>query len=168
MTHIAVEQLSFAFPDGWHASKYDEWQFYREQFSRMWDGIKAVDLIAIDPNRTGWLIEAKDYRRNPRTKPSDLPQEVARKAFDTLAGLLPARINSNHAGEVEFAGRMRSIAKLRIVLHLEQPRKHSRLFPRAINPADVQQKLRRLVKPIDPHPLVCERPEMHGLVWEVT
>ena len=46
---------------------------------------------------------------------------------------------------------------LRVVLHLEQPAKHSKLFPRAIDPADIQQKLRKLVKAIDPHPLVTEK-----------
>ncbi|MCI5151076.1 MAG: hypothetical protein D3916_17125 [Candidatus Electrothrix sp. MAN1_4] len=47
--------------------------------------------------------------------------------------------------------------RFRVVLHLEQPVKHSKLFPRAIDPADIQQKLRKLVKAIDPHPLVIEK-----------
>ena len=55
----------------------------------------------------------------------------------------------------------------RVVLHLEQPLKHSRLRPRAINPADIQQKLRQLIKPIDAHPIVVERSDMNSLVWKV-
>ena len=57
---------------------------------------------------------------------------------------------------------------LRVVLHLEQPRTHSKLFPRAIDPAKVLQKLRQLVKPIDAHPLVVETSRMASLAWTVT
>ncbi|WP_434040987.1 MULTISPECIES: hypothetical protein [Sorangium] len=54
------------------------------------------------------------------------------------------------------------------MLHLEQPRKHSTLRPRAINPADVQQALRRLLKPIEVHPFVAETGRMGSLGWRVT
>jgi hypothetical protein len=57
---------------------------------------------------------------------------------------------------------------LRVVLHLEQPATHSKLFPRAIDPANVLMKLRQLVKAIDPHPLVVETHQMASLSWSVT
>jgi hypothetical protein len=53
-------------------------------------------------------------------------------------------------------------------LHLEQPATHSKLFPRAIDPANVLMKLKQLVKPIDPHPLVVETGHMASLTWTVT
>ena len=67
MMDIQVDSLTFSFPDSWEVSKYDEWAFYRNQFSKMWSGIKAVDLIAIQ-GQVVWLIEAKDYRQHSRTR----------------------------------------------------------------------------------------------------
>jgi hypothetical protein len=55
-----------------------------------------------------------------------------------------------------------------LILHLEQPAKHSKRFPRAINPANVRQKLRQLLKPIDAHPVVAESARMGTLEWRVS
>ena len=57
--------------------------------------------------------------------------------------------------------------RIRIVLHLEQRAVHSRLFPRAIDPASVQQRLKQKLKAIDPHPRVFERNRMDGAGWDV-
>lgn len=109
----------------------------------------------------------KDYRVHQRTKPSELPEEVSHKVFDTLAALLPARLNATVAAEQGMARAILQTKRLRVVLHLEQPKKHSRLRPRAINPADVKQKLKRLLKPIDAHPEVTERQSMGSVAWRV-
>lgn len=168
MLTVHVDGLDFDFPDTWATSKYDEWVFYRNQFARMWDEIKAVDLLAVDPDQTAWFIEVKDYRIHTRTKPSNLGDEVAHKVFDTLAAMLPAKLNANDAAESEMAKAVLDAKKLRVVLHLEQPEKRSTLRPRAINPADVMQALRRLLKPIDAHPFVAETTRMGSLAWRVT
>jgi hypothetical protein len=167
---IDVDGLKFDFPDGWDATKYDDWAFYRLQFGKMWNGIKAVDLLAIDPSGNLWLVEVKDYRPSPPSKPTDLSDDVAHKVFDTLAALLPARMNGNDTEERRLAGKAlhKSMKRLRVVLHLEQPAKHSKLFPRAIDPANVKQQLTRLLKPIDPHPVVVERGNMGPVQWTVT
>lgn len=168
MPDLPVGGLIFSFPINWMLGKYDDWAFYKNRFSKMWNGIKAVDLLAVDPRQTAWLIEVKDYRRHPRTKPSDLADEVARKVFDTLAAMLPAKLTSADQEERQVALAVANATELRVILHLEQPAKHSRLFPRAIDPADVQQGLRRLVKPIDAHPLVAEASRMGRLAWTVS
>lgn len=166
MTRIDVDGLTFDFPTGWRASKYDEWSFYRNQFARMRGAIKAVDLIA-DDGATAWFIEVKDYRTHARTKPTELGLEVHQKVFDTLAALLPASANANDADERAFARGALRLRKLRVVLHVEQPVKHSKLFPRPIDPANLKQKLRRLLKAIDAHPFVAERTRMGSLGWTV-
>lgn len=162
-----VDGLNFDFPDNWQVSKYDDWSFYRNQFTCMWNGIKSIDLLAIDTNKTTWLIEVKDYRTNPRTKPSDLGEDVAHKVFDTLAAIIPAKINATHSDEKLLAPTVSASRKLRVVLHLEQPEKHSKLRPRAINLADVQQKMRQLLKPVDAHPQVVDMRSMRRLEWQV-
>ena len=167
MQSFQVDSLTFHFPHSWQVGKYDEWSFYRNQFYKMWNGIKAVDLIAVE-NGVVWLIEAKDYRQHRRTKVIDLADEVADKVFCTLAAMLPAKINASDPSEKNFARDICNGQELRIVLHLEQPKKHSKLFPRAIDPTKVQLKLRTLIKPIDPHLKVVESGYMQDLAWTVT
>lgn len=101
-----------------------------------------------------------------RTKPSELPDEVAKKVYDSLAAMLPAKAHAASVEQVE-AKKVCCARDVRVVLHLEQPSKHSRLFPRAIDPAAVKQKLRSLIKPIDPHPQVVDR-YTPSLAWQVT
>lgn len=168
MQNLAVDTLTFTFPDDWHIGKPDDWAFYRNRFSRMWQNIKSLDLLAAAPDQTTWMIEAKDYRLHARTKPSCLGDEIAHKVFDTLASLLPAKVNAVDAVERDLARATCRAKRLRVVFHLEQPVKHSKLFPRAIDPVNVQMKLRQLLKPIDAHPLVVEMQRMHGLAWTVS
>lgn len=164
---VAVDSLTFTFPDGWLVSKYDEWGFCRD-FQKMKSGIKGVDLIAISPNKTLWLIEAKDFRAHPRTKPIPLHEEVWQKVYDTLAALLPAKLNASESVEQEFAGKILAASSIRVALQCEQPSKPSKLFPPSVSEADVQQKLKKMLKPIDPHPLVINRNRTHTAVeWTV-
>jgi len=121
----------------------------------------------MDPAKNTWFIEVKDYRAHHRTKPSSVGDEVAHKVFDTLAALLPARVNGDVAAETNLAALALTATKLRVVLHLEQPAQHSRLFPRAIDPANVLLELRRLLKPIDAHPIIAEIRNMGALAWRV-
>ena len=167
MQRHVVGDLTFEFPVGWKASSYDNWSFYRNQFSRLRNGIKALDLLAVDPStKTAWLIEVKDYRNYQRTKPSDLGEEFAHKVFDTLAAIFPAKIHANDDDERRMALEVCTATGLRVVLHLEQPLRKTRLRPQAINPADLRQKIRQLLKPIDPHPLVLAM-KSGGCQWKV-
>lgn len=167
MIQCDVDGLTFSFPENWKITKYDDWAFYRNQFSRMWNEIKAVDMIALDLLSTVWFIEVKDYRVHQRTKPSSLPNEFAGKVFDTLAAMLPAKVNASNPEEKQMATDISSTQRIRVVLHLEQPRQDSKLFQRAIDPADVQQKIRKLLHPVDAHPKVVEKSEMRNLAWSV-
>ena len=66
-----------------------------------------------------------------------------------------------------MAGAALRCPRLRVVLHLEQPVRPSTLFPRAIDPANIQLRLKQLIKAIDPHPLVTEIANMRGVAWTV-
>jgi len=159
-------RLALVFPDEWHVTKYDAWDFFLNQFQKCGEGKKAVDFVGFDPaEKQLWLIELKDYRGGRRrNKDISLWDEVAIKAHDTVAGLLAAKVDTGH-NENAFAVRVHRAEKRRVVLHLEQTVKPSKLFPRAFDPADVPQKLRQLVKAIDAHPLVIETSEMRGVPW---
>lgn len=169
MPPIEVGRLKFDFPAGWRAAKVDDWSFYRNQFIRISDGTKAIDLLAIDAaGGCAWNIEVKDYRKHRRTKAIDIAEEVADKVRCSLAAIYATAVNANDSIEKSVARAALKCVRLRVVLHLEQPAKHSTLFPRAIKPEDVTQRLRQLVKAIDPHPLVVELNQTGGVAWTVT
>jgi hypothetical protein len=161
-------KLEFAFPAGWRVIAYDKWSFYRNQFNCCCNR-KAVDFAALDSaGGVLWLIEVKDYRRSRREKDKtiSLPDEIGIKVRDTLAGLFAAKVNGLNE-VLEFATLSLAATEIRVIFHLEQPGTPSRLFRRAYNPADVQQKLKQLIKPIDPHPRVVETSAMAPVPWQV-
>lgn len=191
MPTITVDALTFTFPNNWEASQLDDWSFYRNQFQNLGNnvrmacskcsaelqcascntvkiaGIKAVDILGVLPGSVFWLIEVKDYRLQRRTKVIDLADEIALKVRDSLAVMLAASLNANNGQEKSWARTAVQCPSIRVVLHLEQPAKHSRLFPRVADPAKVRQRLKQLIKAIDPHPLVVEMSNVHGVPWKV-
>lgn len=154
MTELPEGRLTFRFSDEYRVGRYELWAFYRNQFQRTADS-KAVDFVCVDQDEC-WLIEVKDYAIHPRTKPSELPQEVANKARDTLAGLAAARRNASNDTERNLAREALRSRKWRVALHLEQPQHSSRLRPNRIDLASVSTKLRKAVRGIDPHARVCD------------
>jgi hypothetical protein len=168
MPSFTEGSLTFEFPAGWDVSKLDGWSFYRNQFQSVCDGTKAVDLLAIEPDRSCvWCIEVKDYRAYRREKALDITDEMAAKVRDSLALLAAANVNASDHQEKALAGRALRARRIRVVLHLEQPAKPSKLFPRKIDLANVQQRLCQLVRAIDPHALAREQALMGGCGWAV-
>lgn len=153
MTVLTESRLSFEFPADCIASKYDAWAFYRNRFQRV-AGAKAVDFLCINAE-AAWLVEVKDYRHGPRTKPSELHDEVAAKVRDTLAGLAAAQADD---ASLDSKTARKALAKRRwrVVLHLQQSRHRSRLRPKAIDTASLQMRLRKAVRAVDPHPMVVD------------
>lgn len=160
--------LTFTFPPLSDASKYDDWSHFKNQYQRTCDGSKAVDLVFID-NHVTWLIEVKDFRQHGRLKSLELSNEIAIKVRDTIAGLVSAKLYALDHDEKSFASKLLQSRKFRVVCHIEQPIKPSKLRPMIINPIDFQIKLRTLIKAIDPHPIVANRQTLpHYLPWSVT
>ena len=160
MPTLRVDGLAFMFRPTIAAQRYDRWHHY----IRVWNaagGRKAVDVVAVEHSRSlilTWLIEAKDFRiiTNP-PKPSNiagLAQLVADKARDSLLGLADAAVNAANPSEKSHAVNAILATSVRIVLHLEpHVGPHTALFPAGFS-ASVFQRLRQLVRAIDPNPLV--------------
>ena len=170
MLEISVENLCFTFPDEWEVSKYDDWEFYRKNFC--YKSFKAVDLMAISPDKEGFLIEVKDYRKHPRTKVVDIAAEIRKKVFDTLAVLLPAKIWASEKSEKELAAKflltVLSTKRIHIIFHLEQPKNFAdKLHRTFINPVNILQKLQQLLHPLDPIRIVVEGDSMRSCRWQV-
>lgn len=164
---IQEDRLVFSFPAGAMSSKYDAWSHYRNQFNSAFGGTKAVDMVYAAQD-TAWLIEVKDYRVNPRTKAIDLAEEVTLKVRDTLVGLVSAHLHANDADEKRVANALLRKRRMRVVLHLETPRSLSRLQPKPIESTTVLQKLKQLIRSVDPHPCVVDQnsiaPDMNWTV----
>lgn len=161
---IEVDGLLFRFQEGWKIGKYDEWNFYRHQLEKRLKSWKAVDLVAVDPSgETAYLIEVKDYSGPESQKPSQLPESVALKVLHTLAALLPAKLNANDNDEKALATAFLKCRSLKVVLHADNP-----LHKQVIDPADLKQKLKRLLKAVDPRVQVSSRQNPGVVPWEVT
>lgn len=167
MPSITERNLTFDFPAQWDATKFDEWSFYRNQFQSVCGGTKAIDVLAIQHPACMWAIEVKDYRQHRRLKTIDIADEVACKVRDSLAALVAIRVNSNDNAERDRAQSALDCNRIGIVLHLEQPAKHSKLFPRAIDPAKVEQRLKQLLRAICAHPKVTEIANPRNMDWTV-
>lgn len=115
MPEINVDGLLFVFPEGWEVDKFDEWAFYRNQFSKQHNNIKAVDLLALEcSKKTLWLIEVKDFSCHKRDKTEDLSDEIFGKIISTLAALLPAKVNASEIKEINFAKKQLKHQKLEL------------------------------------------------------
>jgi hypothetical protein len=147
--------LTFRFPAGWQIRKHDDSSFYKSHFQAIADS-KSVDLVAYNPNDEAiWLVEVKDYRGNPREKDLDIFAEVAKKVRDTLASLFVAQ-RRPEVDLYQFARGTRGKRTIRVVLHLEQPAKPSKLYPVVVERANARLKLIQAVRVADPHALFCE------------
>lgn len=159
MTEIVEGDLRFCFPIGCQTSKYDDWSFYRNQFQRVANGCKAIDILCV-ADKVSRLIEVKDYRSHPRTKAIEIADELAIEVRDTLAGSASA---AKSAIDEDQCGLSRSSLarqrRWRVVLHLEQPANPSRLRPTPIDTANLLLKLKKaeVLKAADAHPMICDR-----------
>ena len=152
---VDVEGMRLTMPPGWQAWKYDDSVFHQGQFQGFTGGIKAVDVVALEPNHTLWLIELKNYRQNRRRKPSSVFDEVASKVRDTLAGLAIARVRADVQQERARAQQALSCTQIRVVLQLAQSGKPHRLFPQVVDPLDGALQLRKAVKQVDAAPILA-------------
>ena len=171
MTKIVEGKLTFIFSASWQALKYDETSFYRRHFQKLGDS-RCVDIVAFDSGADTqlWLLEIKDYRINPRSKPEDLFLELARKVRDTLANLYLAE-RREEVDCYDFAQLASTKKNIRIVLHLEQSKYRSKFSQPILERDDAQIKLRqnKQIRVVDPHALICEISDMPPQSkWRVT
>lgn len=160
-------RLTFSFADGCNATAYDRWAFVRNQYQSVCGSTKAVDFLCINGGVL-WVIEVKDYRLPRTPKPSNLSMMVARKVRDSIAGLVAAQCNANDPHEQQFAQSALRATQLRVVLHVEQPQKVSKLFPRAVDPGDLKSKIKKLLKAIDAHPEIVDQNSLKAnMNWTV-
>ncbi|MDR3569923.1 MAG: DUF559 domain-containing protein [Syntrophobacteraceae bacterium] len=114
-------------------------------------GLSVLRFSDLDilKNMDGVLSVLYEQTRNPPSPPTHSDHLSC-----PLHTLVCARPYADDPGEKGLAGQTLRSKSIRVVLHLEQPTRNSKLFPRAIDPAAIQQKLKQLLKAIDAHPKV--------------
>jgi hypothetical protein len=168
-TAIEEGNLTFTFPLGWQAEKYDETSHYRKHFQSLAD-CKAVDIVALSPapQRELWLIEVKDYRAARREKGIALFEEICEKVRDTLAGIFVVQRRPEAGPLYALAVAADHHVRIRVAVHLEQARKPSRLFPSVTDRANHTMKLRQVLRHVDRRAEMCEMKAMpHSIGWIV-
>ena len=142
---VRENPVRLTFKDGCQVEKYDEWCFFRDAFRHTAGGSRGVDVLCLRDG-TCWLIEVKQRARivgeNYGGKILDLIGDVARQVRDTLAGLAAARTRAEGT-EREFARRALIAENWRVVLHLEQKDRTSRLRPEPYALSSVRSALRK-------------------------
>lgn len=147
---VDVEGAEFSFSVEWSAFKYDDSNFYRDVFSRVHDGLGAVDIVAVERDLvTGHdarvvLIEVKDYRHPTARgkKPSELVEEMLRKVTATLSGLSVGARRAEDSAEMSLSARAQTSARVEVILHCENP-----VTP-IVDPSELAIKLRQRLQTI--------------------
>lgn len=163
-------RLRFHFPDEWKILRAEKSAYFTRRFQSFCGGCKEVDFLGWDGStETLWLIEVKDYTTDRRTKSLDLCEEIALKARDALSMLVGAAANANpdRAETRNFSQTALPPGAIRVVLHLEEPSKPSKLFPAVKPAADRTQMLRTKVRCLDPHARVVSTSLPGGVPWVV-
>lgn len=160
--------LNFDFPDDCIVLKYDDCNFHTRHWCSFAGGSKGVDFVVFAQGCI-WLVEVKDYRINRRLKATNLFDEVAFKVRDSLAGLhvLSLREYDNDDRE-KAANVVKNSESIRVVLHIEQPQQHSKLFPQIIDWKTAKDCLKRKIRTVDPRCLVGNSAHLNTrVIWSV-
>ncbi len=165
--NIQEDNLNFEFE--FNAIKFDESQYYQSSFKRITNGIKAVDILAID-GCFGYLIEIKDYK-HPNT--CDMPligliEAVIGKVMGTLSAILPMKNNANCSEEQKIANLFSQTNQIKIVLHIELPPPTPELALSRWTLSNIQMKLKQRLKAIDIDPKIVSVTNMSNYPWTVT
>lgn len=164
---ILVDGMQLLFADDWAVSKYDEWTYYKSHFIKIKDGVKAVDIVAVDPEDVLYLIEVKDYRGRTREKTMPIEIEFQEKVFCTLAALIPAKCNAVDLHEAHVAGRAAAARSVRLFFQLDEDPSANKLDPQSTRRAQFSQILRRRLGAIDATLRVYSSDALNGVPWQV-
>ncbi len=106
MTVLREGDLEFDFDDNcWEVRKYDkEGYYYRTQMANKLEPTKAVDFLCLRDAPSLLIMEVKDFSRGvpDNEKFKALPETVAIKVRDTVAGIIGGSHNAGDLCEKEF------------------------------------------------------------------
>lgn len=161
--------LEVTFDESWECEKWDDCQSYRAGIGKL-QGTDAVDFVGIRGG-TLYFIEVKglrDYRIEARNRHQTLPDEIALKVRDTIAGVVGASImrkdDEFSRKCAEIIGRSRDEQRIRVVAWIIEDRVVGRKdrIRAGVRRKAVVSKLRWLTSKVwDTNPL--EDPRIEGV-----
>ena len=165
-----IQEGKLKFEFAFKAIKLDDSLYYRNSFMKVQNGLKAVDILAVD-NTTSYLIEVKDYT-HPDTKqlePSKLIEDIVKKVVCSLAILLPMREKSTDATEQEIIKEFLEKKELIIVFHIELPPRRRTLRQSNYDLVDIRKRLKDKLKSIadGKNIKVVSKDNLKSLPWSV-
>jgi len=167
---MTIQKGKLKFEFAFKAIKLDDSLYYRNSFMKVQNGLKAVDILAVD-NTTSYLIEVKDYT-HPDTKqlePSKLIEDIVKKVVCSLAMLLPMREKSTNATEQEIIKEFLEKKELIIVFHIELPPRRRTLRQSNYDLVDIRKRLKDKLKSIadGKNIKVVSKDNLKSLPWSV-
>jgi len=165
---IEIQEGNLTFNFEFNAIKFDDSQYYREHFSKIKNGIAAVDILAVNDD-IGYLIEIKDYT-HPDTENltmTNLVDTIVSKVISTLAAMLPMKNNANNNDEKQIAALFSQLNNIKIFFHIELPPPRNSLKQSCYDLKEIENLLKKKLKPIDAHPKVISK-SSKNLPWTVS
>jgi hypothetical protein len=167
MTTINEDKLEFSF--NFDAIKLDDTNYYRNQFQKIQNNLKVIDILAID-NQKNYFIEIKDYTY-PNTKSIkqiELIDAIIKKVICSLSMLYPMSYKAKDEEEREIAKHFFNKKSLTIVLHIEKPPITTKLEQSKWDFSELQMKLKKRLKNISNSVKVVSIKKMQKVPWSVT
>jgi len=166
MTTINEDKLEFSF--NFDAIKLDDTNYYRNQFQKIQNNLKVIDILAID-NQKNYFIEIKDYTY-PNTKSIkqiELIDAIIKKVICSLSMLYPMSYKAKDEEEREIAKQFFNKKSLTIVLHIEKPPITTKLEQSKWDFSELQMKLKKRLKNISNSVKVVSIKKMQKVPWSV-
>jgi hypothetical protein len=167
---MVIQEGKLEFKFEFKAIKLDDSLYYRNSFTKIQKGLKAVDILAVDTT-TSYLIEVKDYT-HPDTKQlelSKLIEDIIKKMICSLAMLLPMRDKSTDRIEQDILKEFLEKKELIIVFHIELPPKRKTLKQSNYDLVDIKKRLKGKLKSITDgqNIKVVSKDNLKNLPWSV-
>jgi len=163
--------LKFDFPTFFNVIKFDDSIYYRNHFEKIQQGIKAIDILAIN-NHENYMIEVKDYT-HPDTKPlnqTQLIESIIKKFIFSLSAIYPMSYISTVDEEQKIAKNFLENKILFLIFHIEIPPPRRNLRQSNYNLSNLQLTLRRKLFSIThkTNIKVVSKSNLNNLPWNVS
>lgn len=168
---IEEGKLKFNFSKSFDAIKFDDSIYYRKHFQKIQQGIKAIDILAINRDEN-YMIEVKDYT-HPDTVPlehTQLLEDIIKKFIFSISAIYPMSYIITQNEEQEIAKNFLKNRILFLILHIEIPRPRRNLKQSNYNLPNLQLELRRRLSTITnkTNIKVVSKSNLKDLPWSVT
>ncbi len=147
--------------------KLDDTTYYREDFIKLQNGIKAVDILCCN-NNSNYFIEIKDYTY-PNTKSLkllDFISAIISKIIGSLAILYPMSLNATEQ-EKKILEKFLLNKSLKLILHLKLPPPRNTLDQSNWNLLNLKLELKRKLKNVVNNVITTSETDMRNLPWRV-